>query len=224
MMMKILIALVSIILFSSYYPLTDELTVYDQNPERMAAAVNDEVNIREMVNEQIQASKQKHFNGFMATSLREIIEVESKDNNNVDQPPVNKAIVFGVADLSVIIFLIAVVLTVIVIVFRRIKNRRTEDENEISPVFSMELLKRNIAMIRNEDPVLNRKESYLSNKRRNLKNVSFEKLNENISVTAKELRLSKGEILLTSSIKNFEREKAWNRIKGMKRTNRLAEI
>ena len=78
--------------------------------------------------------------------------------------------------------------------------------------------------MRNEDPVLNRKESHLSDERRNLKNVSFEKPKQNLSVTARELRLSKGEILLSSNIKNFEREKAWKKMNMLKRANRFAEI
>gem|GEM_PF-6821972 len=224
MMKKILTSFLFASVVSISFPAQVDSIYAVQNNEQSDGISKVEINIKEMVKDQIEASKQKQFNELMAASLHEIISVEEKNNITVNEIPVSKAIVFGVADLSVVIFLIAVVLTFIVIVINRIRSRRLKIGENNPQLFSTELLKQNIAMIRNEDPVLNRKESQLKSTRKNLRSVSLDKLKKNISATAKELQLSKGEILLTSNIKKIEREKVWNKMKGLKINNHFAEF
>jgi len=223
-MKKILTSFLFASVVSISFPAQVDSIYAVQNNEQSDGISKVEINIKEMVKDQIEASKQKQFNELMAASLHEIISVEEKNNITVNEIPVSKAIVFGVADLSVVIFLIAVVLTFIVIVINRIRSRRLKIGENNPQLFSTELLKQNIAMIRNEDPVLNRKESQLKSTRKNLRSVSLDKLKKNISATAKELQLSKGEILLTSNIKKIEREKVWNKMKGLKINNHFAEF
>lgn len=223
MMIRILISFLLISLLSVSFSQVDSINA-DKNFEQSCFTGGDEIDLKELVQQQVEASKQKQLNDFMSASLHEIISVEGKEGNTFDGTTLNSAIVFGVADLSVVIFLIAVAISVFVIVINRLRNRKSKVKDDSMPVFSVDLLKKNIAMIRNEDPVLNRTESYLSDKRKNLKNVPLNNLKKDISATAKKLQLSKGEILLSSNIKNFEREKTWNKMKGLKKTNRFAGI
>ena len=132
-------------------------------------------------------------------------------------------------DLRIIIITAIGFLSFIIILMRRRKLNRNIGNDEDDELLS---LKTKIAMIRNEEPLVI-DNSGLSKVRRGLREKPitvndelngkskkallntdksieslFDKLNNDISKTAKQFKISKGEILLASKIRSFEMDKA----------------
>ena len=187
------------------------------------------VDIRQIVKQQIENAKLYEINSGYRKSLSDVIEVESKNYNNTVTANIDKTDFIKNIDLRIIIITAIGFLSFIIIFMRRRKLNRNIGNDEDDELLS---LKTKIAMIRNEEPLVI-DNSGLSEVRRGLREKPitvndelngkskkallntdksieslFDKLNNDISKTAKQFKISKGEILLASKIRSFEMDKA----------------
>ena len=187
------------------------------------------VDIRQIVKQQIENAKLYEINSGYRKSLSDVIEVESKNYNNTVTANIDKTDFIKNIDLRIIIITAIGFLSFIIILMRRRKLNRNIGNDEDDELLS---LKTKIAMIRNEEPLVI-DNSGLSKVRRGLREKPitvndelngkskkallntdksieslFDKLNNDISKTAKQFKISKGEILLASKIRSFEMDKA----------------
>ena len=198
-----------------------------KNHEEFVNRENNGINIRELIKRQVQASEQKQLNRYMETSLHDIIRIESEDNNITKLSSVKKSTLIQGYDLGLLIFIGAVISAILIILARRFGYRKIETEDDL------QLLKRRISMIRNEEPLFsddkelkkvrknlykeslieydeveNRNGKYRRNKNpvqsAGLKQNPLNKLSDNISTRAKELNISIGELMLVLKIKSYK--------------------
>ncbi len=199
-----------------------------------ASQYNDEssiINIKEIVTGQMEAARQKQL--WLYSSQQSSDKIKISTSKILERKYVSKPKVFSNMDLGLLVF-IAVAITLLLIILSRRFTRK-----EIKADDDYHLLKMKIEMIRNEEPLFNedkelcelRKSLYtklLSNNEKNMRSnfISGRKkvyspkdrptgklLNEfdnNISKTAKRLKISKGELLLASKIKSIEMDKAYS--------------
>jgi len=196
-----------------------------------AGSESDDINIKDIVTRQIETARQKQLS--LNTPEQSSDKIKIGDSKILKRKSVNKTKVFNNMDLGLLVF-IAVAITLLLIILSRRFNRKdinTDDDD-------YHLLKMKIEMIRNEEPLFNedtelrelRKSLYkksLSNSNKNSSTNYTSKrkmfyspkvrpdkkpLNEfdnEISKTAKRLKISKGELLLASKIKSIELDKAF---------------
>ena len=179
----------------------------------------------------MEAARQKQL--WLYSSQQSSDKIKISTSKILERKYVSKPKVFSNMDLGLLVF-IAVAITLLLIILSRRFTRK-----EIKADDDYHLLKMKIEMIRNEEPLFNedkelcelRKSLYtklLSNNEKNIRSnfISGRKkvyspkdrptgklLNEfdnNISKTAKRLKISKGELLLASKIKSIEMDKAYS--------------
>jgi hypothetical protein len=181
------------------------------------ASTADSVKIREMIKEQIEKAKEKHFTMLNSsqTYQEERIEVptvtepavettaQAKNATIIDNASMNSTVQRGIIyyfnsiPLHYKIFIAAALSILLMIVLRRALiavSRRAKKS-----------LREKIAMLR-EERVISKENKKLKNSRQQLKNSKtiFEASERQISKAAKELDLAKGELLLAARLKLFE--------------------
>ncbi len=157
-----------------------------------SAASADSVNLQEIVRQQIEAAKLKNSAAeqsevYKASGPVELLPVQTEANNNI----------FSKIPLQRLIFLTGSVLIISALVLRRtlisLKQKSSKE------------LKTNIAALREEKVAIRRnlKLSDIRKKLRGRKSI-FDASDTQISKLAKQLKVSKGELLLASRLKLFE--------------------
>ncbi len=160
------------------------------------------IDIRKIVERQIQAAVNRRYNKVLNESLKNIIQVESADKKETNRLSGFGSSFLKMIDTRIIVLLAAGIVLVAAIGYRRKRlNGNKEDER-------LPDLKKRIAMIRNEEPVII-ESSGLSEVRKNLRSMplegkSYGKAKPDISKRAKELNVSKGEILLAAKLRSYE--------------------
>jgi hypothetical protein len=171
-----------------------------------SALVLDSVNIREMVQQQIVAAKKKMLEGKATTPqvLNSNLKKVLKENDNEKSFNILETIKVFIAksneDFARVILLGGSTFLVFgTVLIRRIKIKKRS--------ISRRKLVKNINSIREEKIVL-KDDPKLKNVRTKLKNNPEHYSEENsFDVTAKELNISKGELLLAAKIKSYELSK-----------------
>lgn len=161
------------------------------------AQKNDSVDIRGMVQKQIQEAQKKQK-----------AELISVDNKNYKSTPIIKKSskqtleqieVISWMTTEIIILLSASIAAVIFIVIRRRRLRKSSSNRD---------LKKNIKIIREEQLVINIDPRLRSiRKRLCLNSFYLNNVGNDVSAAARRLQIAKGEILLASRIRSYEIEK-----------------
>jgi hypothetical protein len=187
-------------------PDTTGLTMDSTDLAMDSALVLDSVNIREMVQQQIVAAKKKMLEGKATTPqvLNSNLKKVLKENDNEKSFNILETIKVFIAksneDFARVILLGGSTFLVFgTVLIRRIKIKKRS--------ISRRKLVKNINSIREEKIVL-KDDPKLKNVRTKLKNNPEHYSEENsFDVTAKELNISKGELLLAAKIKSYELSK-----------------
>lgn len=166
----------------------------------------DTVNISELVRQQIEQARLKaelsQIMDEQVTTKEEVIDIK---NSTATIPAVslntvsnNKLVdTFNSLSTNVKIFLAASLLIVLTVMYRRILVKIKKSVSS--------RLKKRIAMIREENVIV-KKDKKLSKTRKALRKIKVidHVQNDRIDLIARELSISKGEVLLASRIKKFE--------------------
>lgn len=195
-----------------------------------AGSESDNINIKDIVTRQIETARQKQLS--LNTPEQSSDKIKIGDSKILKRKSVNKTKVFNNMDLGLLVFIVVAITLLLIILSRRFNRKDINTDDDYH------LLKMKIEMIRNEEPLFNedtelrelRKSLYkksLSNSNKNSSTNYTSKrkmfyspkvrpdkkpLNEfdnEISKTAKRLKISKGELLLASKIKSIELDKAF---------------
>lgn len=187
---------------------------------------NEEViDIRAMVQSEMDNARLKQNNLIQSFTLTNKIKIENAGITSSGQEGFNLFSYFDRVDTRIIILASVFILSSVLIAFRRIRYAKKRfGNNELS-------LKRKISMIRDEEPIFS-EDSELSEVRKNLRYASMlydrntnankepiinvksvnaaggKETEKNISITARQLQIAKGEILLASKIRALELENA----------------
>jgi hypothetical protein len=183
------------------------------------------IDIRAIVQNEIENARKKQSNLEHSSTLPGIVKFESAGITSADQPGNSSSGYINRIDNRIIILASAFIIASILVAYRRIRYaKKREDNTELQ-------LKRKISMIRNEEPFF-LEDNELSEVRKNLRYASMlidrdernnkaaiinvesvnaagrKKTEKDISITAKQLQIAKGEILLASKIRALELKNA----------------
>ncbi len=163
-------------------------------------AVGDSVNIREIVQAQIQKALDKKDQSYSISTAANVQNTSPAESTSaVEQPSVTEQILLLIwhQPLHLKIFEIGSILVIFFISFKRL--------SELYRNKSLHALKEKIALLRSEK-VLSKQDPKLQLVRKQLssKDAVFNQSEKQFSKMAKELKIAKGEMLLAARLKLFE--------------------